>query len=66
MTWLTQLLVGRVVQVHADGLKVYGRLVAISDPQKRPIHKPGTVIVETAAGLCIVREWSAIAFGWRR
>lgn len=65
MTWLIRALVGRVVQVQAEGLKVYGRLVAVSDSQRRPVHLPGVLILETDCGFCIVREWTVIAFSGR-
>ena len=65
MSWLLRVLINRVVQVQADGLKVSGRLVAVSESSRVPIHCPGVLVLETASGLCIIREWTAIAFTGR-
>jgi len=65
VSWLLRVLVGRVVLVEVGGLKVRGRLLVVSESQRRPIHLPGVLVLETASGFCIVREWAVIAFDGR-
>jgi hypothetical protein len=65
MSWLVKALVKRVVEIHADDFKVIGRLLAMSEPQRLPVHLPGVLILETTAGLSIIRDWTLIVFSGR-
>lgn len=65
MSWLLRALVKRVVEIHVDNFKVIGRLSAVSEPQRYPVHLPGVLILETTAGLSIIRDWDLIVFGGR-
>jgi len=65
VTWILGVLVGRVVAVQVDRLKICGRLLAVSESQRYPLHVPGVLVLETASGLCIIREWTVIAFSGR-
>jgi hypothetical protein len=65
MSWLLRALVDRVVEIHVDGFKVIGRLYAVSESQRLPVHLPGVLILETVAGLSIIRDWDLIVFSGR-
>jgi hypothetical protein len=65
MSWLVKALVKRVVEIHVDGFAIIGRLLAVSESQRLPIHLPGVLILETTAGPCIIREWDLIVFSGR-
>jgi len=51
-----------VVIKTSEGLKVSGKLVAIQESQSRPDHKPCMLVLQTSHGLCLVRDWTLIAF----
>jgi hypothetical protein len=65
MSWLVKALVKHVVEIHVDGFKVIGRLLTVSESQRYPVHLPGVIILETAAGPCIIRYWDLIVFNGR-
>jgi len=65
MSWLVKALVKRVVEIHVDGFKIIGRLYAVSESQRYPVHVPGALILETVGGLVIVRDWNLIVFSGR-
>lgn len=65
MSWLVKTLVGRIIEIHVDGFRVIGRLLAVSESQRYPVHSPGALVLETVAGPCIVREWDLIVFSGR-
>jgi hypothetical protein len=56
-------LLNRVVMVQADKLKMLGRLRGFSESRSGPDHRPEILVLETADGLVIIREWTVIAFG---
>jgi hypothetical protein len=63
MSDLLRALLNRVVMVQADKLKMLGRLRGFSESRSGPDHRPGILVLETADGLVIIREWTVIAFG---
>ena len=65
MSWLVKALVKRVIEIHVDDFKVIGRLYAVSESQRYPVHSPGVLILETTAGPCIIRDWNLIVFSGR-
>lgn len=65
MSWLVKALVKRVIEIHVDDFKVIGRLYAVSESQRYPVHLPGVLILETVGGLVIVRDWDLIVFSGR-
>ena len=65
MSWLVLSLVNRQVTVESSGLKVRGRLVAVSDSQNGRDHKPCVLVLQTPLGLCLLRDWTVIAFDGR-
>jgi hypothetical protein len=65
MSWLVKALVKRVVEIHVDDFKVIGCLLAVLESQRYPVHLPGVLILETAAGPCIIRDWDLIVFSGR-
>lgn len=50
MSWLVLSLVNRQVTVESSGLKVRGRLVAVSDSRNGRDHKPCALILQTPLG----------------
>jgi hypothetical protein len=65
MSWLVKALMKRVVEIHVDGFKVIGCLLAVSESQRYPVHLLGVLILETVAGPCIIRDWTLIVFSGR-
>jgi len=62
---LIEALLNRQVTVETCGLRIRGRLLAASEAQSRPYHKPCTLILETSGGICIARTWTAVFFDRR-
>jgi hypothetical protein len=65
MSWLVLSLVNRQVTVESSGLKVRGRLVAVSDSRGGRDHKPWVLVLQTPLRLCLVRDWAVISFDGR-
>ena len=65
MSWLVLSLVNRQVTVESSGLKVRGRLVAVSDSRNGRDHKPCALVLQTPLGLCLLRDWAVISFDGR-
>jgi hypothetical protein len=65
VTWLLKSLVNREVVVESHGVRVRGRLVGFSESQSRPDHRPFVVVLQTAQGMCLMRDWNTISFDGR-
>jgi hypothetical protein len=65
MNNLLPLFLNHKVTVNVDGVKAEGRLIAIQESQRRPDHTPFLLILDTVAGVCIVRNWTVIIFNGR-
>jgi hypothetical protein len=62
MSGLVQSLVNREVTVLSHGLKVSGKLLAVRESQTLPHHRPQVLVLRSSLGLCLVRDWTLIAF----
>lgn len=65
MSNLVLSLLNRQVTVESSGLRVHGRLLAVSDSKRQPDHKPFLLVLQTSKGLCLVRDWNVISFEGR-
>ena len=62
---LVELLLNREVIVESSGLKIRGRLLAVSESRGGRDHKPCVLVLETPKVQCLVRDWSKIVFEGR-
>jgi hypothetical protein len=62
---LIEMLLNREVIVESSGLKIRGRLLAMSESRGGRDHKPCVLVLETPKGQCLVRDWNKIVFEGR-
>jgi hypothetical protein len=62
MSGLFSSLLNRHVTIESSGLKISGRLVAVSNSQRLPSRRPYVLVLETPMGPSLVRNWNVISF----
>ena len=62
---LVELLLNREVTIESSGLKIRGRLLAVSESRRGRDYKPMVLVLETPRGQCLLRDWSKIVFEGR-
>ena len=54
-----------VIIKTSNGSQIKGEIIDFSEPQKGPSHKLGLLLLKTAWGMVLIRDWILIAFDGR-